>query len=151
MNFVHDMVFHTVPISTCNKHNDWVENILNDDEFFWRYHWYNKRRYWAVFKKRECLKSAISKGKAYLSAGKWTQEKIDKAGDETINKTAWTERKGEKTAKALGKHVINLYSTSISRLLKIKNVKKLRQHMKDDPIIKDQMARLGCLFCVYVW
>ena len=54
--------------------------------------------------------------------------------------------KGEKTGKALGKHVINLYSTGISRWLKIKDVKKLRQDIKNDPIIKDQTANLGCLF-----
>ena len=54
--------------------------------------------------------------------------------------------KGEKTENALGKHVINLYSTGISRWLKIKDVKKLRQDIQDDPIIKDQMAGLGCLF-----
>ena len=59
-------------------------------------------------------------------------------------------KKGEKTVKALDKHVINLYSTGISRWLKIKDVKELRQDIDNDPIIKDQMANLGCLF-VYVW
>ena len=39
-----------------------------------------------------------------------------------------------------------MYSTGISRLLKIRDVKKLRQDIEDDPIIKDQMAGLGCLF-----
>ena len=58
--------------------------------------------------------------------------------------------KGEKTGKALGKHVINLYSTGISRWLKIKDVKKLRQDIENDPIIKYQMANLGCLFvCMF--
>ena len=46
----------------------------------------------------------------------------------------------------MGKHVINLYSTGISRWLKTKDVKKLRQDIENDPIIKDQMANLGCLF-----
>ena len=55
-------------------------------------------------------------------------------------------KKGEKTGKALDKHVINLYSTEISRWLKIKDVKKLRQDIKNDRIIKDQMVNLGCLF-----
>ena len=55
-------------------------------------------------------------------------------------------KKVKKTGKALGKHVINLYSTGISRWLKMKDVKKLRQEIEDDPIIKDQMAGLGCLF-----
>ena len=103
-------------------------------------------------KKRECLKSAIDKGKGYLLGTKWTHERVDKASDETINKkyAEYKQRelneKGEKTGKALGKHVINLYSTGISRWLKIKDVKKLRQDIENDPIIKDQMAGLGCLF-----
>ena len=46
----------------------------------------------------------------------------------------------------MGKHVINLYSTGISRWLKIRDVKKLRQDIEDDPVIKDQMANIGCLF-----
>ena len=57
--------------------------------------------------------------------------------------------KGEETAKALGKHVINLYSTEISWVVKIRDVKKLQQDIENDPIIKDQMADLGCLLvCV---
>ena len=43
------------------------------------------------------------------------------------------------------KHVINLYSTGISRWLKVKDVKKLRPDIENDLIIKDQMADLGCL------
>ena len=77
---------------------------------------------------------------------------MDKTSDLIISKTyaEYKQRelteKVEKTGKALGKHVINLYSTGISRWLKIKNVKKLRQDIENDPIIKDQMANLGCLF-----
>ena len=84
--------------------------------------------------------------------GQGTYERVDKASDETINKkyTKYIHRelneKGEKTGKALGKHVINLYSTGISRWLKIKDVKKLCQDIENDPIIKDQMTDLGCLF-----
>ena len=55
-------------------------------------------------------------------------------------------KKAEKTGKTLGKYVINLYSTGISRWLKIKDVTKLHQDTEDDPIIKDQIAGLGCLF-----
>ena len=54
--------------------------------------------------------------------------------------------KGGKTGKALGKHVVNLYSTGISQVVKIWDVRKLRQEIEDDPIIKDQMASLGCFF-----
>ena len=56
------------------------------------------------------------------------------------------DEKGEKTGKALGKDVINLYFTRTCQLFKIRNVKKLRQDIEDDPIIKDQMVSLGCLF-----
>ena len=38
-----------------------------------------------------------------------------------------------------------MYSTGISRWFKTKDVKKLKQDIEDDPIIKDQMANLGCL------
>ena len=78
--------------------------------------------------KKECLKSVIDKGKAYLLRHKWMHGRVDKASDETINKTyaEYKQRelneKYQKTGKALGKHVINLYSTSISRWVKIKDV-----------------------------
>ena len=39
-----------------------------------------------------------------------------------------------------------MYSTGIYQWLKIKDVKKLCQDIENDPIIKDQMADLGCLF-----
>ena len=77
---------------------------------------------------------------------------MDKPSDETINKTyaeykqRKLNKKGEKAGKALGKHVINLYSTRISRWIKIKKVKKLPQDIENNSIIKDQMAGLGCLF-----
>ena len=96
--------------------------------------------------KREELKSVIDKGKL---GHKWTHKRVDKASDEIINKTyaEYQQRelneKGEKNGKALGKHVINLYSTGISGW---QDVKKLRQDIENDPIIKDQMVNLGCLF-----
>ena len=104
-------------------------------------------------KKREELKSIKDKGKL---GHKWTHKRVDKASDEVINKTyaGYKQRqlneKGEKTGKALGKHVINLYSTGISRWLKIKDVRKLRQDIENDQIIKDEMTNLGCLFvCIF--
>ena len=76
---------------------------------------------------------------------------MDKVSEEIINKTyaeykqKELNEKDEKTGKALGKHVINLYSTGVSWWLQIKDVKKLRQDIENDPIIKDQMVNLGCL------
>ena len=125
-----------------------VENILNDDDFL-RDIVDTPKEGIEQRKKREELKSVIDKGKAHLLGSKWTHKRVDKASNETINK-AYAEykqrelnEKGEKTAEALGKHVINLYSTGISRFVKIRDVKKLRQEIKDDPIIKDQMANPG--------
>ena len=99
-------------------------------------------------RKREYLKSAIDRGKL---GHKWKHERIDKESDENINRWYVENRqrelneKGEKTGKALGKHVINLYSTGIYWMIKIRNVHKLSQDIENDPIIKDQMASLGCL------
>ena len=72
-------------------------------------------------KKREELKNVIDKGRPHLLGHKWTHGRVDKASDEIINKTYAEDKqrelnqKGEKTGKVLGKHVINLYSTGISR------------------------------------
>ena len=102
-------------------------------------------------RKQECLKTVIGKGKAYLLGSKWTHEKVDKASNEIVNTTYASYRlrepdeKGEKTGKALGKHVVNLNSTGISRDVKIRDVKKLHQDIENDPILKDQTANLGCL------
>ena len=120
-----------------------VENILNDDEFFGvivdilkpgiKWH-----------RKRECLKGVIGKGKAHLLGSKWTHEKVDKASDETINKiyAEYRQRElnemGEKAGKTLGKHFIKLYSTGISEVAKIRDVKKLQPDIENDPIVKDK-------------
>ena len=92
----------------------------------------------------------------YLLESKWTHERVGKGSDETINKThaEYKQRelnqKGEKTGKALGTHVINLCSTGISRVVKIRDVKKLQQDIENNPIIKDQIANLGCfLVCSF--
>ena len=124
-----------------------AENILNDDEFFGDIVDTPKEGI-EQHKKRECLKSAIDRGKL---GHKWTHERVNKTSDEIINKT-YTEckqreltQKGEKAAKALGKHVINLYSIGVSQWVKIKDVKKLQQDVENDPLIRDQMVNLCCL------
>ena len=127
-----------------------VENISNDGDFFGDTVDIPKEGI-EQHRKRECLKSVIGRVKVYLLGSKWTQEKVDKASDKTINKmyVEYKQRelneKGKKTGKALGKHVINLYSTGISWVVKIKDVKKLQQDIENDLIIKNQMANLGCL------
>ena len=73
---------------------------------------------------------------------------MDKASDKTIKKTYAEYRQrqlNEKGGKALGRHVISLYSSGICRMVKIRDVYKLRQDIENDTIIKDQMAALGCL------
>ena len=76
---------------------------------------------------------------------------MDKDIDEIVNKTYALYKQGaldekrEKTGKTLGKHVIDLYSTRISRVVKIRDAKKLQQDIENDLIIKDQVAYLGCL------
>ena len=44
-----------------------------------------------------------------------------------------------------GKYAINLYSRGVCQFVKIRDVKKLRQDIEDNSVIKDQMASLGCL------
>ena len=51
---------------------------------------------------------------------------------------------------ALSKYVISLYSSEISQLVKIRDVKKLQQDIDNDPIVKDQMAQLGCLLVYFL-
>ena len=58
--------------------------------------------------------------------------------------------KRSKTGKALSKHVVSLYSTGISQVVKTREVKKLRQDVENDLVIKDQMANLECvLVCTF--
>ena len=111
-----------------------VGDILNDDEFFGDVVDTPKEGT-EQHEKREELKSIIDKGKL---EHKWTHKRIDKASDELINKTyaeykqRELNKKGEKTGKALSKHVINLYSTGISQWFKIKDVHKLRQDIESE-------------------
>ena len=126
------------------------ESILNDDEFFGDINDTSKEDI-EQHKKRESLRSAISKGKVLDGKKQWTHKRIEKASDETINKT-YAEYKqlelnktDEKTGNALGKHFNKLYSTGIFQMVKIRDVKKLQQDIENDPIIKSQMANLGFL------
>ena len=102
-----------------------VGDILNDDEFFGDVVDTPKEGIEQLNKQEE-LKSVIDKGKAHLLGNKCTHERVGKASDKTINKTYAEYRqrelneKGEKIGKALGKNVINLYSTGICQIVKIR-------------------------------
>ena len=108
-----------------------VGDILNDDDFFGDVV-DTPGEGTEQHKKREELKSIIDKGKL---GHKSTHERVDKASDEAKNKTyaKYKQRElneiREKMGKALGKHVINLYSAGISRMVKIRDVHKLQQDM----------------------
>ena len=85
ITLIFDMTFHMVMISTYNNGNDacwkhikwwWLFGDIVD----------TLKKGTEQHRKRECLRSVTWKGTAYLLDSKWTQEKIDKASDETINK-----------------------------------------------------------------
>ena len=107
-------------------------------------------------KKREALKDAIKQGKAHLIGGKklWTIDRLDKAKDELIDKLYinYTQReiqyKAENTGKAMGEHLVNLYSNGVNKVLKIDDLEELKRDINDDPIIKDSMADIGALMVV---
>ena len=54
-------------------------------------------------------------------------------------------RRVKQTGRTLGNYVNTLYSTGISQVVKIRDVKNLKQDIKNNPIIKTQVAKLGCL------
>ena len=102
---------------------------------------------------RDFLINVINQGKADLLPGKtpWTVARVKKAPDDVIEKLKSqfvqneTKRKAENTGKAVSKHVVNLYSTGVSRFLKIDSIEQLRLDIDGDPIIKDSMAEVGAL------
>ena len=59
-------------------------------------------------------------------------------------------RKAEKTGKTVGKHLINLYSQSVSRFLKIDDIAQMRKEIDEDPVIKDCMVDIGAaMVCTF--
>ena len=116
---------HLIKIMVC------VGDILNGEDF--------------LIHQRKALSSTkhenAYRGKANLLGHKWTYERVSKARDKVLNKTyaeykqRELNKKGEKTGNALGKHVINLYATGISRWVKIRDVHRLSQDIENDLII----------------
>ena len=101
--------------------------------------------------KREFLKGLITQGKKLPGKKPWSVELIDQASNEEAEKLhcKYTQKelqhKGEKTDKAMGKHLIQLYSNGVSKVLRIDNIEQLRKDIDEDPIIKDSMANIGAL------
>ena len=101
--------------------------------------------------KREFLKELITQGKKLPGKKPWTAELIDQASNEEVEKlhSKYTQKelqhKGEKTGKAMGKHLIKIYSNGVSKVLRIDDMEQLRKDIDEDPIIKDSMADIGAL------
>ena len=103
--------------------------------------------------KREFLIAQVERGKADKLPGKtpWTVNRLRKATDQVIEKLYHeyqqtdARHKAETTGKAVSAHVVNMYSKSVSRVLKIDSVEQLRRDIDNDPIIKESMADVGAL------
>ena len=102
--------------------------------------------------KREFLKDLITQSKKLPGKKPWTVELIDQASNEEVEKlhSKYTQKelqhKEEQTGKAMGKHLIKLYSNGVSKVLRIDEMEQLRKDIDEDPIIKDSMADIGILW-----
>ena len=110
--------------------------------------------------KCETLKDAIQYGKTHLlpgKKGKWSIVEIDRKTDEEVEKLyniymqRQTELKGEMTGRAMGTHLINLYSNGVSKVLKIDDIEQLYRDIDKNPMIKDSMADIGALMVTTFW
>ena len=71
-----------------------------------------------------------------------SDEGIDKLKSHFVQAT---KLKAERTGKAVSKHVVNLYLTGVSKIVKIDSIDQLREDIEEDPIIRDSMAEVGAL------
>ena len=80
--------------------------------------------------KREFFKKLITQGKKLPGKKPWTVEFIDQASNEKVEKlhSKYTQKdlqhKGEKTGKAMGKHLINIYANGVSKVLRIDDMEQ---------------------------
>ena len=101
--------------------------------------------------KGQFFKDLITQGKKLPGKKPWTVKLIDETSNEEVEKlhSKYTQKelqhKGEKTGKAMGKHLIKLYSNGVSKVLRIDDMEQLRKDIDEDPIIKDSMAGIGAL------
>ena len=102
---------------------------------------------------RDFLVSVIDQGKGDLLPGKtpWTTARLKKVPDSGIEKLknhflqAEAKLKAEKTGNVVSKHVVNLYSVGVSKILKIDSTDQLRKDIDSDPVIRESMADIGAL------
>ena len=62
-----------------------------------------------------------------------------------------TQVKGEMTGRAMGRHLINLYSNGVSKVLKIDDIEQLRRDIDEDPDHKGLYGRYWCFDGNYLW
>ena len=97
------------------------------------------------------MKELITQGKKLPGKKLWNVELIDQASNEEVEKlhSKYTQKElqhnGEKTGKAMGKHLIKIYSNEVSKVLRIDDMEQLRKDIDEDPIFKDSMADIGAL------
>ena len=78
-------------------------------------------------------------------------KRLEKATEQVIEKLYHeyqqvdARHKAETTRKAVNAHVVNMYSTGVSRVLKIDSVEQIRKDIDNDPIIKGSIADVGAL------
>ena len=78
-----------------------------------------------VENEREFVKELITQGKKLPGKKPWTVELIDQASNKEMEKLHYKytqkelQHKGEKTAKALGKHLIKIHLNGVSKVLRI--------------------------------
>ena len=101
--------------------------------------------------KREFLKELITQGKKLPGKKPWTVELIDQASNEEVEKlySKYTQKehqhKGERTGKAMGKHLIKIFSNGAGKVLRIDDIEQLSKDIDEDPIMKESMADIGAL------
>ena len=104
-----------------------------------------------VENQRQFVKELVTEGKKLPGKKPWTVKLIDQASNEEVEKlhSKYTlkelQHKGQKSGKAMGKHLIKIYSNGVIKMLRIDDMEQLRKDIDEDPIIKDSMADIGGL------
>ena len=97
------------------------------------------------------MKDLITQGKKLPGKKPWTVELIDQASSEEVEKlhSKYTQKdlqhKGEKTGKAMWKHLIKIYSNGVSKVLRIDDMEQLRKDIDED-----HQRLYGRHWCSYV-